>query len=96
MKKAIAILLMLGLIMPFIAGFAALADEKTELNVAIKQLHSEPDLLTKTIFEIPISVTLLDISPDGNWYKVRISYAVGPFNYIYVGWANIPVGKSLK
>lgn len=93
MKKLIAIVLLLTFIL---VGQAALAaDQKDPLDIPIKQLYSAPAEGSNLILDIPIDVKLLDISEDGNWYKVRLSYGIGPFNYTYVGWTNIPVAEIL-
>ena len=92
MKKLIAITLLISI---FFLGQAALASEEQPLDIPVKTLYSAPLENSNVIFNIPMEVTLLDISPDGNWYKVKISFYIGPFGYTYVGWAYIPVAKIL-
>lgn len=92
MKKWIAALL---LIFITLAGNAALAAGDSSLDVPVKTLYSAPLEDSNVIYDIPIEVKLLDISEDGNWYKVKISFYIGPFGYTYVGWANIPVANIL-
>lgn len=92
MRKLIALVLILGVL----AGQAALAaEEKDPLDIPIKHLYSAPLEDAGLIYKIPIEVKLLDISEDTNWYKVKISFNIGPFSYTYVGWTHIPVGKIL-
>jgi len=38
---------------------------------------------------------LLDVSLDGNWHKVSISYGIGPLQYTYVGWTKIPINQII-
>lgn len=92
MKKWIAISLLIFILF---AGKAALAADNTSLDVPVKTLYSAPLEDSNVIYDIPIEVKLLDISEDGNWYKVKISFYIGPFGYTYVGWANIPVARIL-
>ncbi|MDD5382292.1 MAG: hypothetical protein PHH60_01370 [Candidatus Margulisbacteria bacterium] len=89
MKKALVILLSLIIL----AGICYAA--KDPYSLPVKKLYSAPSADSNLILDIPIEVKLLDVSEDGNWYKVKISYNIGPFNYTYVGWSNIPVGEIL-
>ena len=87
MKKLIAITIILTALAGIVwAGFPP---------VPIKKLHASPSEDASLVLDIPIEVRLLDISADHNWYKVKIAYAFGPFNYTYIGWANIPVSDIL-
>ena len=71
----------------------ALAQAGTDpLNIQVKKIYSAPDQTASLIYDIPLDVKLLDVSEDGNWYKVRIAFNLGPFNYTYLGWSHIPVG----
>jgi len=90
MRKMIAGLLVLL----FCFGTGALA--LNPLDVSIKQLRSAPFEDSDLVYEVPIDVSLLDISLDGNWCKVAITYNVGPLGYTYVGWAHIPVRQVLS
>jgi hypothetical protein len=92
MRKTIAIIILLSLIFAF---QGAVASEKDPLDIPVKQLYSAPLEDSNLIWDIPIEVKLLDISKDGNWYKVKISYNIGPFGYTYVGWSHIPVADIL-
>lgn len=92
MKKLIAILILISV---FCLGQAALASEEQALDIPVKTLYSAPLEDSNVIYDIPVDVKLLDISEDGNWYKVKISYWIGPFGYTHVGWANIPAAKIL-
>lgn len=66
------------------------------LNLAIKQLYATPNDGSQLVYSIPIEVTLLDVSEDANWYKVKIQYNFGPLNYTYVGWTKIPVTEIIS
>lgn len=93
-------LYIIALIFLFIAG-PALAAERTNLlgnplNLAIKQLYAAPNDGSQLVYSIPIEVTLLDVSEDANWYKVKIQYNFGPLNYTYVGWTKIPVTEIIS
>ncbi|MDD4178778.1 MAG: hypothetical protein PHH14_01850 [Candidatus Margulisbacteria bacterium] len=92
MKKALFALLVL-----VIMTGAIFADTtaKDPYDLQIKRLYSAPDQESNEILAIPIEVKLLDISADGNWYKVKIAYWIGPLSYTYVGWTEIPVGQAL-
>lgn len=92
MKKLIAITLLISV---FFLGQAVLASHEQPLDLPVKTLYSAPLEDSNVIYNFPIEVKLLDISPDGNWYKVKISFYIGPFGYTYVGWANIPVTNIL-
>ncbi len=92
MKKLIAITLLISVLF---LGQAALASKERSLDIPVKTLYSAPLENSNVIFNIPIDVKLVDISADGNWYKVEISFYLGPFGYTYVGWAYIPVAKIL-
>lgn len=92
-KNAVFILLVAS----FLAlGSLALAGVKTPLSLPVKELYSAPSEDSNLIYQVPVEVKLLDISEDGNWYKVKLSYAIGPFSYSYVGWANIPIQDFLS
>lgn len=91
MKK----LLVITLLMALLVGQGALAAKTKDLNITVKELYSAPVEGSNLIYEIPVEVVLLDVSKDGNWYKVKIAYNIGPFNYTYVGWAEIPVADLL-
>ncbi|MFH1387152.1 MAG: hypothetical protein ABIH50_05760 [bacterium] len=85
--RAITIALLL------IAFFAGLAWSEPVAN--IKELYSAPSENSNLVYKIPIDVKILEVSPDGNWHKVRIAYSFGPLSYSYVGWAKVPVGDIL-
>jgi hypothetical protein len=90
MKKVLVIIL--GLVI--LAG-VGLAAAKEPYSLQVKKLYSVPDENSNIVFDIPIDVKLLDLSSDGNWYKVKISFNLGPLGYTYVGWAKIPVGDII-
>lgn len=91
MPKWIAVLL----IASFFACQGALAAPEKSLDYHIKELYSSPSEDSNLIYEIPVEVVLLDISQDANWHKVKISFSIGPFEYTYVGWTNIPIGQTI-
>lgn len=93
MKKLIAITIILTALAGFV--WAVTASVKNPYDLPIKKLHAAPSEDASIVLDIPIEVRLLDISADHNWYKVKIAYAFGPFNYSYIGWANIPVSDTL-
>ncbi|NQT29920.1 MAG: hypothetical protein HQ596_05045 [Candidatus Saganbacteria bacterium] len=86
MRNAIAILL---LIFAVLASPGALAGEETPYAFPIKELHAAPLADSAITYNIPVEVKLLDVS--GDWYKVKISYGIGPLQYNYVGWTHIPL-----
>lgn len=92
MRNAIALIIIASAIL---TGQAALAAEKASLDIPVKKIYSAPDSNSNLILDIPVEVKLQDISPDGNWYKVKIAYAIGPFCYTYEGWAAIPVADIM-
>jgi len=93
MQKRIALVIILSMF--YAMGMANIAHAKDPLNQPIKQLYSAPSEDSDKVFEIPIEVMLLDMSDDGDWYKVRIAYSIGPFNFSYVGWTKIPFADIL-
>ena len=72
---------------PVMAGTA-----KDPLDIQVKKIYSAPDQASALVYDIPVEVRLLDLSEDGNWYKVKIAFKLGPFNYSYTGWSRIPLG----
>ncbi|MFA6431637.1 MAG: hypothetical protein WCV91_04590 [Candidatus Margulisiibacteriota bacterium] len=63
--------------------------------VSLKKLYAAPSAASKLVFDIPVDVTLLDMSEDLNWYKVKIAFNIGPLQYKYTGWTKIPVGDEI-
>lgn len=92
MQRLIAVILIFG----FLISLVAISSENKLSAINIKYLYSKPSTSSKMIYSIPAEVKLLDISEDGNWYKVQITYSIGFFNYDYVGWTKIPVGQVLS
>jgi|GEM_PF-6410350 hypothetical protein len=64
-------------------------------NVTIKKIYETPSTEAKLIFDIPIEVTLLDISEDRTWFKVKIAYYIGPFLHEYIGWTNVTLKRNI-
>jgi len=91
MKYIIAIALILSII---VIG-TAFAQEDGPLNIPIKTLYSAPFEGADVVYDIPVDVTLLDVSLDGNWHKVKISYGLGPISYTYIGWTKIPINQII-
>ena len=63
--------------------------------VSLKKLYAAPSSASKLVYDIPVEVTLLDMSDDLNWYKVKIAFNIGPLQYKYTGWTKIPVGEEI-
>ncbi len=77
-------------------GFSAVqAAGNQPIDIQVKTLYSTPSESSNIVYQIPIDVKLQDISEDGNWYKVKISYRIGPIFYNYVGWTNLPISDIL-
>jgi hypothetical protein len=90
MKRFLAVLLVM-----IVATGICFAAIKDPLSVKVNKLYSAPDENSNLVFTIPIDVQMLDASTDGNWYKVKIAFNLGPLCYTYVGWTKIPVGDLL-
>ncbi len=90
MKKLIAITICLVVL----AG-VAIAGASDPLNIPLKKLMSAPSSKAKVVFEIPIEVRVLDVSEDLDWYKVKISFKLGPFEQTHIGWVKIPFDEIL-
>lgn len=90
MKSFFAILLIF-----IISAGVCFAAGKDPFSMRVNKLYSAPDEHSNLVFSIPIDVQMLDASADGNWYKVKIAFNLGPLGYTYVGWARIPVGDLL-
>jgi len=74
---------------------AVFAQKDGPLDLPIKTLRSAPFEDADVVYNIPIDVTLLDVSLDGNWHKAKIHYSLGPLQYTYVGWTKIPITQIL-
>jgi len=94
-KKVLSVLLLFILLSAlFCAAFAK--EDNIYFQIPVKLLHEEPSEESPVAFEIPIDVTLLGMTPDKNWYKVRIEYdLVFLGHYVYTGWVKAPIGKYL-
>ena len=90
MKIFFAVLLVI-----IITAGVCFAASKDPLAMKVDKLYSAPDENSNLVFDIPIDVQMLDASTDGNWYKVKIAFNLGPLCYTYIGWAKIPVGDLL-
>jgi hypothetical protein len=91
MKRLIATTIMVLTLL--LSGAPLLAAGNDPLDLTIKEIYLTPSKNASLVFKIPIEVRLLDISSDCNWYKVKISFSLGPLCYTYTGWVNIPVGQ---
>jgi hypothetical protein len=78
-----------------LSGLALAEPAKSSYDLQVTNLYSAQDENSNVVYRVPIVAKVHDISEDGNWYKVEISYNIGPFNYTYVGWAKIPIGTIL-
>lgn len=78
-----------------LVSFFSCAYAQLPSPIKIKDLYADASGLSKVVYQIPIDVVLLDISPDSNWYKVSIAYNIGPARFKYSGWAYIPIGIVL-
>lgn len=91
MKKISIILTVLAVI----AGISLAAVITSEisavflkLDTPVKKLYAAPKDGSKAVYELPISVRLVGMTPDKKWYKVRISYNF--FGYFETeGWAKV-------
>ena len=86
---------LLLLVLALILLSPVLAAKASPYSSPIKQLYSAPDENSNLIYNIPVTVKLLDVSDDANWHKVEISYSLGPLSYTYQGWTQIPIGSIL-
>lgn len=86
--------LFVSIIIAILAGgvLASTPAAKDPLAYPVQNLYAAPDEDSTLIYKIPINVEVVDVSPDANWHKVKISYHIGPLSYTYVGWVKVPVG----
>ena len=71
------------------------ASASDPLDISLKKLHAAPASESKVVFEIPIEVKILDVSKDFDWYKVNITFKIGPFGQSHTGWVKIPFVEVL-
>jgi hypothetical protein len=96
MKNVPAIFLTLMFLASFLPASHALS-ENIYFDIPIKLLHEEPSEESPVAFEIPIDVTLLGMTADRNWYKVRVEYDLLFLgHYVYTGWVRAPLAKYLQ
>lgn len=58
-------------------------------------MYAEPSASSKVVYEFPLELTLLDVSDDMNWFKIRVKFDFLFIHYDYVGWVNLPASKIL-
>jgi hypothetical protein len=92
MRKLIAILIIFTIVL--MANTLAAAQSDT-LKIPIKKLYSSPKENSKLIFDIPMEVNIIEISEDGNWFRVEVSYSFGLLSNSFVGWTHIPIAEIL-
>jgi len=90
MRKLIVITLLIAAIATGLG-----ASSSNPLDISLKKLFAGPSDTTKIVFEIPIEVKILDVSSDFDWYKVNISFKLGPFEQSHTGWVKIPFDEIL-
>lgn len=62
--------------------------ENIKLDIPIKSFLAQPKEGSKSVYDVPIGVRLIECTPDKKWYKVRISYNfIGYFEYS--GWCKV-------
>ncbi|MCX5726584.1 MAG: hypothetical protein NT030_05350 [Candidatus Saganbacteria bacterium] len=77
-------------------GGLALSAENLSFKFPIKKMYAEPTTEAEVVFEIPIEVKAIGISPDLNWFKIKISYDLSILgHYEYVGWCYAPLGDVI-
>ena len=91
MKAWVGFSLALLLLIAFAsAGFAA--DSTLSFDYPIKRLLASPSAESNVNFEIPIDVRIIGMTPDKNWFKVKIAYdLVFLGRYEYTGWVYAPI-----
>jgi len=85
MKKIIVFLLLIFLLF---SPAIAITTEADQFDIQIKNLYLNPDVNSPVVFNIPVDIYFLALSPDKTWCKIRIG-----FNFLgrhdYVGWAKL-------
>jgi len=72
------------------AAFAA--DGTLSFDYPVKRLLDKPSAEANVNFEIPIDVRIIGMTPDKNWFKVKIAYdLVFLGRYEYTGWVYAPI-----
>ena len=83
----------LGFIALIIFQLYSLADQFNPQQ--IKKILASPTKNASVNFEIPMDVTILDVTDDLNWYKVKIGFDfLG--HHEYQGWSYIPIGNYIR
>lgn len=81
---------LITLLLLIMLSFSAPADL---LNIPIKKMYAEPSINSKVVYEFPLNLTLLDVSDDMDWFKIRLKFDFLFVHYDYTGWVNIPSSK---
>lgn len=96
MKKT-TILLIVMLLMGILANISFAAEENVYFKMPITKMYAEPSKEANVIYQIPIEVKALGMTPDMNWFKIRISFDLIIFGrYTYEGWCYAPIGDLLR
>jgi hypothetical protein len=94
MKKFLAALLTASLALTLCSESLA-SNGNIYFDMPIKQLLAEPSLESNLNYEIPIDVTLLAVSADKKWVKVKIAFdLIFLGHYEYTGWTYVPKMKD--
>jgi hypothetical protein len=86
----ICVIFLLCLSVAFQAGRASRdnASELPAFSIPIKKLFAEPDESSRVVYDVPVNIDLTGMTPDGEWYKVKVSYSfLGYFEY--EGWCRV-------
>jgi hypothetical protein len=92
MKKSIAIFTLFTIIL---MGNTLAVAQNNSLKIPIKKLYSAPKENSKLIFDVPMEVNIIEISEDGNWVRVEVSYSFGLLSNSFEGWTYIPLSEIM-
>lgn len=92
MRKTIAVLTIFTIIL---MGNTLAAAQSNSLKIPIKKLYSAPKEDSKLIFDVPMEVNIIEISEDGNWVRVEVSYSFGLLSNSFKGWTYIPLSEIM-
>ncbi|MFA4858245.1 MAG: hypothetical protein WC901_06840 [Candidatus Margulisiibacteriota bacterium] len=93
MTKTIVCTLLLALVL---AAAAPMSQAFVPFKTQLKTLYADPNKDADVVFRFPIEVTMLGMTEDLNWFKVRIKFELAFIRYEYTGWVNIPVGSTFN
>ena len=102
MRKLSFLIVIILIIGGFYSGLTVAAAGQTwseqeiiALDIPVTQMLAEPTAEASANFIFPIDLKILSMTPDHNWFKVRIAYTlplVGHFEYS--GWCYVPLGEK--